>query len=534
MSIADIKLRNSNIKASYDELPYYYHVSENTHPRNLALIAELHGLAAPDPERARILELACGRGVNIASIAYTLPLSQCLGIELSSQHLKDANALKETLELENIHFEQADIMDIDSSLGKFDYIIVYGTFSWVPEVVQQKILKICSKNLSANGVALVHYAAQPGTAVQGTIRNMFNYHLQQFETAADRFEAGMEFVDFLAENSLSSSIYTQYMTQIKNATLARKQNFFHEALGEESKPFYFQEFMQLAEAEGLRYVGEADLGHLNGLTKEAQQQLAQTPDVVRREQYADFLLTRGSKATLLCHSNHRIKNIVAPPALHNLHVSAYAKLSDPESKPDLLSQVQFDYPNGRQFSCNVPIMSACMLAMIETWPESIHFDDLLNKAIKILHEEEIQTSEDSLPERQVMARELLNWSRSKHCNLSLQPVGCTTQLSDKPTANPVARFMAKLRRDNPNVNLVSLRHQNVAVDSLGIYIVQLLDGSRTENDLVDALIELHKQGVMEVKKHDEVVTDIEAIRKLLAEKVNVKLQEILACAILIS
>ena len=39
-------------------------------------------------------------------------------------------------------------MDIDDSFGTFDYIIVHGIWSWVPDVVKDKILNICSRNLS--------------------------------------------------------------------------------------------------------------------------------------------------------------------------------------------------------------------------------------------------------------------------------------------------------------------------------------------------------------------------------------------------
>ena len=47
-------------------------------------------------------------------------------------------------------------MDIDDSFGTFDYIIVHGIWSWVPDVVKDKILNICSRNLSDRGIAYVH------------------------------------------------------------------------------------------------------------------------------------------------------------------------------------------------------------------------------------------------------------------------------------------------------------------------------------------------------------------------------------------
>ena len=45
--------------------------------------------------------------------------------------------------LTNIHLIEKDILDIDESFGTFDYIIVHGIWSWVPDVVKDKILSIC-------------------------------------------------------------------------------------------------------------------------------------------------------------------------------------------------------------------------------------------------------------------------------------------------------------------------------------------------------------------------------------------------------
>ena len=77
--------------------------------------------------------------------------------------------------LKNITLLEKDIMDIDDSFGTFDYIIVHGIWSWVPDVVKDKILSICNRNLSDRGVAYVSYNTYPGWKRLEQLRDIMLY-----------------------------------------------------------------------------------------------------------------------------------------------------------------------------------------------------------------------------------------------------------------------------------------------------------------------------------------------------------------------
>ena len=64
--------------------------------------------------------------------------------------------------LTNVTLLEKDIMDIDDDFGTFDYILVHGIWSWVPDIVKDKILSICNRNLSDRGIAYVSYNTYPG------------------------------------------------------------------------------------------------------------------------------------------------------------------------------------------------------------------------------------------------------------------------------------------------------------------------------------------------------------------------------------
>ena len=71
-------------ETAYDSVPYPGHVHTHSHPNRIAAIARLFGIDAPPVSTARVLEIGCGDGGNVISIAYTLPRSQCVGVDLAA------------------------------------------------------------------------------------------------------------------------------------------------------------------------------------------------------------------------------------------------------------------------------------------------------------------------------------------------------------------------------------------------------------------------------------------------------------------
>ena len=75
-------------------------------------------------------------------------------------------------------------MDIDDDFGTFDYIIIHGIWSWVPDIVKDKILSICNRNLSDRGIAYVSYNTYPGWKRLEQIRDIMLYSETQAKKIA--------------------------------------------------------------------------------------------------------------------------------------------------------------------------------------------------------------------------------------------------------------------------------------------------------------------------------------------------------------
>ena len=175
---------------AYDAVPYKDYPYPFTHPRCLETTATLFGMRPPDIRRCRTLELGCAAGGNLIPQALDLPEATFLGIDLSERQITQGRRTLEDLGQKNIELRQANLMDIDESWGQFDYIISHGVFSWLPPVVQDKLLEVSARNLSPQGVAFVSYNVYPGWHLANVVRDLMQYHAGQFDDPLKKIEQG--------------------------------------------------------------------------------------------------------------------------------------------------------------------------------------------------------------------------------------------------------------------------------------------------------------------------------------------------------
>ena len=66
----------------YDAVAYPGLALAQAHPNRLATLATLFGMTPADVSRCRLLELGCGDGLNLISVALSLTEAECLGVDL--------------------------------------------------------------------------------------------------------------------------------------------------------------------------------------------------------------------------------------------------------------------------------------------------------------------------------------------------------------------------------------------------------------------------------------------------------------------
>lgn len=244
---------------AYDEVQYPAGLYPTTHPDHLAALCRLHGLEAPDPAHARVLEVAGGDGVNLIAMAAACPQAQFLSFDLSARAVERGRALADAAGLGNVRIEVGDILDAAETMaGTFDYIIVHGLYAWVPEVVQQATLKLIGRVLSPHGAAMISYNAKPGGYMRQAVRDMLRYQLTGYDDPADRLRhAHAILADFIQPREGDSAAMAGLRSVAEPMSRKNDGSLFHDELGDTYAPQALHEVAAAAAGHGLAFLNDA-------------------------------------------------------------------------------------------------------------------------------------------------------------------------------------------------------------------------------------------------------------------------------------
>jgi SAM-dependent methyltransferase len=154
----------------YDEVPYLTRPRLETHPDRLAAVGKLFGMHAAPVATCRVLEIGCGDGGNLVPLAYYLPGSFAVGVDLAPGLIASAETMARDLQVSNIRLVAGDLRDIGPDFGEFDFILAHGLYSWVPPDVRDGLLRVCAQRLTPQGIAFISYNAYPGRHMRQMLR----------------------------------------------------------------------------------------------------------------------------------------------------------------------------------------------------------------------------------------------------------------------------------------------------------------------------------------------------------------------------
>ncbi|MGH9344644.1 MAG: methyltransferase regulatory domain-containing protein, partial [Terriglobia bacterium] len=437
---------------SYDEVLYPGFSFVHSHPDRLATQAILFGMAPAALESCRILELGCGDGANLIPVAFGLPGSHCLGVDLAARPIAIGQATIQALGLKNVTLRQLDMLEVTKDLGEFDYIVAHGIYSWVPPAVQDKVLAICSQNLAPHGVAYISYNAYPGGHIREMMRRMMLYHTRDIIDPIERVRNGLGLIQGLLESMKepdpTSLILKPEFERMRNID---PQALFHDDFAEFNKPVYFYEFMERASAHKLKYLAEADLAamHVAHASLLDGGEIDAAEDVVECEQMLDFRILRNFRATLLCHEG--VASARMPPLEHlqRLYVAAHVEPDSSGTGAQADKGVTFrkvDFKLKLKVTTNHPLTKAALFHLGARWPERVSFEEVQSAAFA--------QSGWTPAEGEVMPLEtmLLKMHVGKIVDLHAHKTQAVAAVSDRPVASALARAMLRERSCAVNLN----------------------------------------------------------------------------------
>lgn len=459
----------------------------------------------PSVEQCRVLELGCGDGTNLLAMALGLPNSRFLGIDIARQPLETGIALAKTLGLTNLELRCEDLLTLGPSLGKFDYIVIPGLYSWVPENVRDKLLELCGQCLAENGVATLSYNVYPGAYASTMVRDMMAYHVRAITdpTKKVRQARGLLHILLKCQNESNAFKFTlqEEMKRISNYPDAVLN---HDDLNPHYHPVFFHEFIQHASRHGLQYLGERCEATLDPdeYPEEVRPTLGQLEKagVIEREQYLDFIQRRRFRCTLLCLEDATTTYIDDTQQIGKLFVGI-SKDIEMNIVIDPNSGITFESENQSIATTTHPLLVAAVSHLHAVHPRSVPFGELLK----------ISCSSQTLPSEArtdvgkdfgILSAFVLRCHKSRLLDLRTCEPHFENRPSERPVASPLARAKVRQGRFVPN-----LRHDSVAFDDeLGRRLLELLDGTRNRSDLLRELNKSVASGISALPEGQSCVT----------------------------
>jgi SAM-dependent methyltransferase len=458
-----------------------------------------------------VLELGCGDGGNLLSLAQALPDAHFVGLDAAASAIERGSALAAAAGLQNVLLREGNLEQLpEEEWETFDYVISHGVYSWIPPRARVGLLAGMRRHLAPEGVGYVSYNAYPGSHLRDMAREVLAYHVRGIEDPQRKLVAARELMQTIVaieEPSPYAQVLREQMERMLRYSTAL---LFHDDLAEVSTPFYHHEFMEHANHHRLAFLSEADMfeSQMRDVPESAARLMAQLgEDAVVREQYLDFFKNRMFRQTLLCHAQAPVERELDVSQVERFAVCSQARAvalerqpETPERQPEGPGQPgnpdrqqdqpaapsakvpeteTFTTPEGFSMSTSEPLVRAAMHALEQAWPAAVDFPTLLAHAAEAAGP---QASLKLVAERLRTVLLQAYLARIAMLQGAAPPLRATP--GERPQASPLAR--AQSAAGGPVVS--SLLHANARLEGeLEPRLLALLDGTREHEELAQAL-----------------------------------------------
>lgn len=479
------------LRADYDATPYTSDAFAQSAPGNLAAIAHVFGLDAPTVATARVLEIGCAAAGNLIPFAATHPEARAVGIDLSRVQIDLGRARVDALGLRNVELIAGDVAAIDvAALGRFDFVVAHGVYSWVPETVRDAILALVSSVLAPNGVAYLSYNTYPGWKAKEVVRDAMLLAGGASGTPGEKVDAARDVVGFLRDVAPADGVLARTLAEF----VARDEDFgdsylLHDELETFNAPCYFYEFVGRAGGHGLAFLAEArpetmfPSNHGPRVAEYLTQKCGGSQVLV--EQYLDFVVNRAFRESLLVHADRapRIRYALDHGRFGALHVAAWSPPVDGVTVLDH-SRQEFEVADGATLFTNDPGLKAALETLNERWPWTTSRGELVQAVRDRLTAAGFTPGADLAAHVDDLLGVLIVQG---HARYRLERV--------RPRGGPALRLPEAIRRtveatcDDHGASIFNLWHEPLILAPVDRVLLPLLDGTRDRAALLADLVD---------------------------------------------
>ena len=437
----------------YDLLRYRTQPHAAAHPDRLAAIAAMHGVRSPGGGAPQVLEIGCGDGGHLLPMADAMADGRFVGIDLSARAIAAANAQAAAAGIRNARFVVADVNEIPSDLGQFDFVIAHGVYSWLPDAARDALLAVLARHLAPEGIGFVSYATFPGGHLRQMVRSVLQLHAGWLPGPADQVRESRALLELLTrEQDREDPGNVALRAELRETAARTDQAIAHDDLSPDYEPVWFHEFVSHLAAHGLQFVAEAERAVSDdaGLSVATRATLAAL-DPLTREQYRDLLRCRRFRQSLVCHAGIEVSSQPRADAIDRLHLVASGPWAEQLMRSGDASASVADA------ALTAPARRL-IEAVRDAWPATVDFDELVRRGVG--------------PEQ---ARGLVvEGLAAGLVAVTSRPGRAAAGPGPSPLVTPLARQQA--RSDD---TIVNLHHQPVRIgDPPMLALIAALDGRR--------------------------------------------------------
>ncbi|CAD7286239.1 methyltransferase regulatory domain-containing protein [Campylobacter suis] len=478
-------MQSFEVKSSYDEMPYFSAAFHDSSVLRLHAIGKFLRLEPTPVRKARVLELGGAFGGNIMPLAVAYPDAEVVGVDISSIQVNTGNAIAKQMGIENFHLIEADIMALSpeqiKELGKFDYIIAHGFYSWVRKNVRDAFLALTKTLLKQNGIAFISYNVYPGWKSFDTLRDYMMFCAKD-KNGIKRLDVAKRELNFMGE-FLRMNFHTKSNEALKQTQelLLTQLNFVRSILKDSKNDYYilheffettneaqlFYKFANRLSDFGLGYLVESTLDDVFapgiGVARFDRHINKTYKSRIDREQMRDFFLNRSFRKSLVMHEdelNEESETNISLDEISLIHI--IAKLEKTKDGYSIN-----DEPLSPQFN-------EIFAKIYDAYPASISIDEL-------------GISDDNINAfLALMANPATLLSTQKFSHIKYEKG--KTRL--KPRVAGYLRYFANTHK--PVMLLATQLNSKTHIDTLGARTALLFDGQNSFDDIVKELEKIYE------------------------------------------
>ncbi|HEY8190644.1 MAG TPA: methyltransferase regulatory domain-containing protein, partial [Micavibrio sp.] len=272
------------------------------------------------------------------------------------------------------------------------------------------------------------------------------------------------------------------------------------------------------------YAGDSSLASMfvGNMPQKALDVLKTVNDVVRQEQYMDFVVNRRFRTSILCRKGLSLKRSLPGSRILDFHLTSAMK---PEAaNADAKKDIVFKMANGASFTTHTEIAGQLYLALSESGIKPIAARDLIagvQKTLKLSDASEIERT---------LIQHGLQLALRGFIGLHSDSPEFAMSVGKKPKAFAMARHQASMKNCRSVTNVLGTM---TATDAASNIIIRNLDGTRTVGDIVDIMAGMAENGEMTISRDNKPTRDPSIIREEIARVVDQVLPKLAKQALLV-